>query len=69
MRASTELIEDAAFNIQTYIAMEFARRIGAKEEEAFCIGDGIGKPTGIFTATGGAPVGATTEGEAIPLMT
>ena len=60
MRASTELIEDAAFNIQSYIAMEFARRIGTKEEEAFCIGDGAGKPTGLFAATGGAPVGATT---------
>ena len=42
MRASTELIEDAAFNIQSYIAMEFTRRIGAKEEEAFCVGDGAG---------------------------
>lgn len=30
MKASTELIEDAAFNMQSYIAMEFARRIGVK---------------------------------------
>ena len=59
MRASTELIEDAAFNIQSYIAMEFARRIGTKEEEAFALGDGVGKPTGIFATTGGAGVGAT----------
>ena len=58
MRASTELIDDSAFNIQNFIAREFARRIGVKEEEAFCTGDGIGKPTGVFTAAG-AQVGTT----------
>ena len=58
MRASTELIDDSAFNIQTFIAREFARRIGVKEEEAFCQGDGIGKPTGVFTSSG-AQVGVT----------
>jgi HK97 family phage major capsid protein len=58
MRSSSELIEDSAFNIQAYIAQEFARRIGAREEEAFCVGDGTGKPTGVFTASG-APVGVT----------
>jgi HK97 family phage major capsid protein len=60
MKASTELLEDSLFDMQSYIAMEFARRIGVKEEEAFCIGDGSGKPTGVFSATGGAPIGATT---------
>ena len=58
MRASTELIEDSAFNIQTFIAREFARRIGVREEEAFCLGDGVGKPTGVFTS-GGAQIGVT----------
>jgi HK97 family phage major capsid protein len=58
MRSSSELIEDSAFNMQAYIAQEFARRIGAREEEAFCIGDGSGKPTGVFTASG-APLGAS----------
>ena len=62
MKASSELIEDAAFNIQSYIAAEFARRIGAREEEAFCIGDGVGKPTGIFSAEGGVSIGATAAG-------
>lgn len=47
------------------IAREFARRIGAKEEEAFFIGNGTGKPTGIFNATGGAQDGATTAGASI----
>jgi len=58
MRTSSELVEDSAFNIQAYIAQEFARRIGSLEEEAFCVGDGDSKPTGVFTADG-APVGAT----------
>ncbi|MEE5994539.1 MAG: phage major capsid protein [Oscillospiraceae bacterium] len=48
-----------AFDLPAYIAKEFARRIGTKEEEAFLIGDGKGKPTGIFANTGGAEVGAT----------
>ncbi|MFR8873572.1 MAG: phage major capsid protein [Oscillospiraceae bacterium] len=42
-----------------YISREFARRIGAKEEEAFFTGDGSGKPAGIFAATGGAETGVT----------
>jgi len=65
IRVSDELIDDAAFNIQTYIATEFARRIGRKEEAAFFVGDGSGKPTGIFAATGGAQIGVTTDSDEI----
>ncbi len=39
--------------------------IGTKEEEAFFIGDGKGKPTGIFNATGGAETGVTSTGTSI----
>ena len=59
IKVSEELLSDSVFNLEQYIAKEFARRIGAKEEEAFFIGDGTGKPTGIFAATGGAEVGVT----------
>ena len=59
IKVSEELLNDSFFNIQEYIAKEFARRIGAKEEEAFFVGDGTGKPTGIFHTTGGAEVGVT----------
>lgn len=59
IKVSEELLNGSAFNLQTYIAKEFARRIGAKEEEAFFVGDGDGKPTGIFHATAGAQLGAT----------
>lgn len=59
IKVSEELLNDSVFNLEQYIAKEFARRIGAKEEEAFFIGDGTGKPTGIFSATGGAEIGIT----------
>lgn len=57
IKVSEELLNDSIFNLESYIAKEFARRIGTKEEEAFFIGDGTGKPTGIFNATGGAQLG------------
>lgn len=59
IKVSEELLNDSVFNLEQYIAKEFARRIGAKEEEAFFVGDGTGKPTGIFNATGGATLGVT----------
>ena len=65
IKISEELLNDSVFDLPSYIAREFARRIGAKEEEAFFIGNGTGKPTGIFNATGGASDGATTAGASI----
>jgi len=59
IKVSEELLNDSVFNLEQYIAKEFARRIGAKEEEAFFVGNGTGKPTGIFNATGGATLGVT----------
>ena len=46
------------FDLESYIAGEFARAFGIAEEEAFCVGTGTGQPTGIFTANGGT-VGVT----------
>lgn len=59
IKVSEELLSDAAFNLESYFTSEFARRIGNAEEEAFLIGNGTGKPTGIFNATGGAEIGVT----------
>jgi len=56
IKVSDELLNDSVFNIENYISKEFGRRIGAKEEEAFFIGDGKGKPTGLFPS---ADVGVT----------
>ncbi|MEB3103340.1 phage major capsid protein [Ferviditalea candida] len=59
IKVSEELLNDSVFNLEQYIAREFARRIGAKEEEAFFVGDGSGKPTGILANNGGGEVGVT----------
>lgn len=60
IKVSDELLNDSVFDIQSYIVQEFARRIATKEEEAFFVGDGVGKPTGIFHTTGGGENGVTT---------
>jgi HK97 family phage major capsid protein len=59
IKVSEELLNDSVFNLEQYIARELARRIGAKEEEAFFIGDGSGKPTGILANNGGGEVRVT----------
>ena len=58
VKVSIELLQDSMFDLESYIAGEFARAFGIAEEEAFCIGSGTGQPTGIFTANGGT-VGVT----------
>ena len=60
IKVSNELLNDSVFDLEAYIAKEFGRRIGAKEEDAFFNGNGSGKPTGIFDSTAGAQVGITT---------
>ena len=59
IKVSEELLNDSAFDLEKYFQEEFARRIGAKEEEAFIVGDGSKKPTGILHTSGGAEVGVT----------
>lgn len=59
IKVSDELLSDSVFDIPGYIASEFARRMGAKEEEAFFVGDGQKKPTGVLAEKGGAGIGVT----------
>ena len=59
IKISEELLNDSVFDMPAYIAKEFARRIGAAEEEALFTGNGTGKPLGILAATGGAETGVT----------
>ncbi|MBQ5364740.1 MAG: phage major capsid protein [Spirochaetales bacterium] len=61
IRVSDELLQDSMFDIESYLSAEFARAFGIKEEEAFCVGNGTKKPTGLFTANGGE-VGVTAAG-------
>ena len=74
VRISVELLQDSEFNLESYIAAEFARAFGVAEEQAFCVGTGSGQPTGIFTANGGtvgvtaAATGAITVDEIIGLI-
>ena len=58
IRVSQELLQDSSFDLESYIADEFARAFGIAEEQAFCVGTGTNQPTGIFTANGGT-VGVT----------
>lgn len=60
IKVSEELLNDSVFDVPGYIAREFARRIGAAEEEAFFNGNGTGRPLGILAANGGAQTGVTT---------
>ena len=62
VKVSIELLQDSMFDLESYIAAEFARAFGIAEEEAFCVGTGTGQPTGIFTAT------AVTADELISLV-
>lgn len=59
LKVSEELLNDSVFDLESYIAKEFGRRMGSKEEEAFLIGDGTGKPLGIFQEIGGGEIGVT----------
>ena len=61
VKVSVELLDDSMFDLEDYIAKEFARAFGIVEETAFCVGTGSGQPTGLFTANG-ADVGVTAAG-------
>jgi HK97 family phage major capsid protein len=48
---SEELLSDSVFDLEAYLAGEFARRFSVIEEAAFISGDGVGKPNGILTTS------------------
>lgn len=56
IKVSEELLNDSAFDLESYFVAEFARRIGRKEEEAFLSGNGASKPSGVLES---AEVGVT----------
>jgi HK97 family phage major capsid protein len=59
---SEELLTDAAFGLDSYLAQEFGERIGVLEETAYAVGDGSGKPLGIAAATSGVTVSQAATG-------
>lgn len=65
IKVSDELLEDTQFDLEGYLAEQLASAIAAAEEEAFCTGNGTGKPTGIFTAATGDPAITTAAADKI----
>lgn len=61
IRVSEELLQDAFFDLEGYLADEIVSAFATLEDTAFCVGTGSGQPTGIFTDAGGE-VGVTAEG-------
>lgn len=59
IKVTDELLYDNAFNLEDYIITQFGKALANAEEDAFLNGDGNGKPTGIFAATGGGTVANT----------
>lgn len=47
---STELLEDSAFDLASYLSTEFGERHAVLEETAFMRGDGTGKPQGLLSS-------------------
>lgn len=69
IKVSEELLNDSVFNLEAYISKEFARRIGAAEENAFFTGNGTGKPTGVLTtASAGVTAASATAVTAEEIM-
>jgi len=56
MKISEELLQDNVFDLTSYLATNFARRLANAEETAFVNGDGSSKPTGV---TSGATASVT----------
>ena len=48
IKVSEELLQDAFFDVPAYVADCFGRTFGRAEEQAFLLGNGTGKPTGII---------------------
>jgi HK97 family phage major capsid protein len=59
---SEELLTDAAFGLDGYLAQEFGTSIGVLEETAYAVGDGSGKPLGIATTVNGVTVSQAASG-------
>ena len=47
-RVTDELLEDSVFDIEDFIAQEFALRLGQAKKKPFWMEDGIGKPLGLL---------------------
>lgn len=62
VKVTEELLYDNAFGLENYMLTQFGKALANAEEDAFLNGDGTGKPTGIFNATGGGQIAGTLSG-------
>jgi HK97 family phage major capsid protein len=51
IKVSEELLQDAFFNLETYLSNVAGRRFASLEETSFCTGNGTSAPQGVFTPT------------------
>ncbi len=66
IKVSEELLQDAFFNLESYLSNVAGRRFATLEEQSFCTGNGTSAPQGIFTPTYGNNVdGAVSASAAI----
>ena len=65
VKVSEELLADNQYDLEGYLIRSFGQAIADAEEEAFIMGNGSNKPTGILDAAGGGQIGVTTAGAAI----
>ena len=59
VKVSEELLADNAYDLESFLINAFGKAIANAEEEAFIIGDGNAKPTGLLHATKGGQIGVT----------
>lgn len=61
-KVSTELVNDAGFDLESALAADFGREFGKTEEDACINGSGTSRPYGILHPTDGAETGVTATG-------
>jgi HK97 family phage major capsid protein len=54
--ASNDLVSDAAFNIEAWVLQKVSQGFRNAINNAIIAGDGVGKPLGILSPTGGIPI-------------
>lgn len=61
-KVSTELVNDAGFDLESALAADFGREFGKIEEDTCINGSGTNRPNGILHPTEGAETGVTITG-------
>jgi len=62
VKVSEELLADNQYDLEGFLIRSFGQAIANAEEEAFLVGDGTSKPTGLLHPTLGGQIGITTAG-------